>query len=342
MTGTIACWPVLHRRILTAPIVALTGLGWQQDRSGTVHLLRRRRSGAGRSASGSGTFSAPELLTRRRPVPGAGTTGLLHAITVPRRFPVQRELGRPSGAHASSRKWSGCCPSDPGEGLRGSRRCGVDLVAGGVDPGAGDGGDDGVAEFLRVVAADREAGAVVGAVVGERADDERTSRRERFGETAEVGGAVGGIGEEVEDGAVVPQVPLACRCPGRGCLSRSQVTRSGWSRRRRAMSSAAGDTSRTVRSVKPRATSSSTSRELPPPTSMTACGRLDAERIDQLEGHVRACLVPGDVLVAGLFVAVVPVAGAVVRREVGGHGSVVNVTPSACHSRIPSAARRAS
>ena len=33
--------------------------------------------------------------------------------------------------------WSGRCPSDPGEGLCGSRRCGVDFVAGGVDPGVG-------------------------------------------------------------------------------------------------------------------------------------------------------------------------------------------------------------
>jgi hypothetical protein len=57
-----------------------------------------------------------------------------------------------------------------------------------------------------VVADDIEADTLCGAVWSEGADDDVAAGLDCVGEQADVGGAVAGDGEEVKDGAVVPDV----------------------------------------------------------------------------------------------------------------------------------------
>lgn len=63
------------------------------------------------------------------------------------------------------------------------------------------------------VARDREAGARRRAVGRERADHDRSSRRHRVAQGSHVPATVGCVDEEVEDGAVVPELEAPVRRP---------------------------------------------------------------------------------------------------------------------------------
>ena len=69
-------------------------------------------------------------------------------------------------------------------------------------------------ERLGAVAADGEAAAALGAVQREGGEDDGCSGVERVFEGGEVGAAGRRVGEEVEDGAVVPEIVAGRGVPG--------------------------------------------------------------------------------------------------------------------------------
>src|SRR6185369_3000071 len=110
---------------------------------------------------------------------------------------------------------SGQAGGEPGEGLDGPGRGAVLL---GVVAGDGDGVAVGCGQLGgqpgRVIAGDRQPGAVLGAVGGEGGQDDRTAAGQGGAHRGQVGGAVGGADEEVEDGPVMPDLVRPGRLPG--------------------------------------------------------------------------------------------------------------------------------
>src|SRR5215472_911424 len=114
------------------------------------------------------------------------------------------------------------------EGLRGAGGRGVALGSGGGEAEArAELAEDGVC----VVALDGEAAAFGGAVGRKGCEDDVAAGTEGARDLLDVGGAVGGCGEKVKDGAVVPEAEVMLReLGGEEVSAEKRYARGGWAK----------------------------------------------------------------------------------------------------------------